>query len=67
MHDFSAHYKGTVPPTSFVPKAGELVLAKFSDGAWYCAKIHRALPIKQEAEVTFIDYSNQDTIGFSDI
>ena len=67
MRDFSAHYKGTAPPAGFVPKAGDLVSAKFSDGAWYRAKIRRASPVKREAEVTFIDYGNQDIIGFSDI
>lgn len=67
MRDFSAHYKGTAPPVGFLPKAGELVSAKFSDGAWYRAKIRRASPVKREAEVTFIDYGNQDTIGFADI
>ncbi len=67
MRDFSAHYKGTAPPAGFVPKAGELISAKFSDGAWYRAKIRRASPVKREAEVTFIDYGNQDTIGFADI
>ncbi|KAI0000404.1 transcription factor [Russula vinacea] len=67
MRDFSAHYKGTAPPAGFVPKAGDLVSAKFSDGAWYRAKIRRVSPVKREAEVTFIDYGNQDTIGFADI
>lgn len=67
MRDFSAHYKGTTPPAGFVPKAGDLVSAKFSDGAWYRAKIRRVSPVKREAEVTFIDYGNQDTIGFADI
>ncbi|KAI0302486.1 transcription factor [Russula brevipes] len=67
MRDFSAHYKGTRPPPGFAPKAGELVSAKFSDGAWYRAKIRRASPVKREAEVTFIDYGNQDTISFQDI
>jgi staphylococcal nuclease domain-containing protein 1 len=67
MRDFSAHYKGTSPPPGFVPKAGDLVSAKFSDGAWYRAKIRRVSPVKREAEVTFIDYGNQDTIGFVNI
>lgn len=67
MRDFSAHYKDTSPPPGFAPKAGNLVSAKFSDGAWYRAKIRRVSPVKREAEVTFIDYGNQDTIGFKDI
>ena len=67
MRDFSTHHKVTAPPPGFVPKVGDLVSAKFSDGAWYRAKIRRASPVKREAEVTFIDYGNQDTIGFSNI
>jgi staphylococcal nuclease domain-containing protein 1 len=67
MRDFSTHHKGTAPPPGFAPRAGDLVAAKFSDGAWYRAKIRRASPVKREAEVTFIDYGNQDTIGFADI
>jgi staphylococcal nuclease domain-containing protein 1 len=67
MRDFSIHHKGIASPPGFVPKAGDLVSAKFSDGAWYRAKIRRASPVKREAEVTFIDYGNQDTIGFKDI
>ena len=67
MRDFFAHYKGTASPAGFVPKAGDLVSAKFSDGAWYRAKICRASPVKREEEVTFIEYGNQVIIGFSDI
>ena len=50
-----------------MPKSGDLVSAKFSDGAWYRARVRRASPIKKEAEVTFIDYGNQDTVSFKDI
>ncbi|TEB38403.1 transcription factor [Coprinellus micaceus] len=68
MRDFSLHHKGAIAsPAGFVPRNGELVSAKFSDGAWYRAKIRRSSPIKKEAEVTFIDYGNQDTIAFSNI
>ena len=67
MRDFSLHHKTVAVPAGFTPKAGELVSAKFSDGQWYRAKVRRASPIKKEAEVTFIDYGNQDTIGFADI
>ncbi|KIK67322.1 hypothetical protein GYMLUDRAFT_37413 [Collybiopsis luxurians FD-317 M1] len=68
MRDFSLHHQGAITvPAGFVPKGGELVSAKFSDGAWYRAKIRRASPLKKEAEVTFIDYGNQDTIAFKDI
>ncbi|KAJ3849044.1 hypothetical protein EV368DRAFT_48091 [Lentinula lateritia] len=68
MRDFSLHHQGTVAvPAGFTPKSGDLVSAKFSDGAWYRAKIRRASPIKKEAEVTFIDYGNQDSVAFKDI
>ncbi|KII92084.1 hypothetical protein PLICRDRAFT_50514 [Plicaturopsis crispa FD-325 SS-3] len=68
MRDFSLHHKtAAVAPAGFVPKGGDLVSAKFSDGSWYRAKIRRSSPIKKEAEVTFIDYGNQDTVAFSNI
>ena len=67
MRDFSLHHKTVAVPPGFVPRGGDLVSAKFSDGQWYRAKVRRASPIKKEAEVTFIDYGNQDTVGFSDI
>ncbi|KAG6918719.1 hypothetical protein DXG01_012204 [Tephrocybe rancida] len=68
MRDFSIHHQSPVAaPPGFIPKGGDLVSAKFSDGAWYRAKIRRASPIKKEAEVTFIDYGNQDTVAFSNI
>lgn len=68
MREFSIHHQSpVVAPSGFVPKGGDLVSAKFSDGAWYRAKIRRASPVKKEAEVTFIDYGNQDTVAFSNI
>ncbi|KAG2043573.1 transcription factor [Suillus americanus] len=68
MRDFSLHHRVAHPaPSNFVPKAGDLVSAKFSDGSWYRARIRRASPIKKEAEVTFIDYGNQDSVSFSNI
>lgn len=68
MRDFSIYHQSSVAsPSGFVPKGGDLVSAKFSDGAWYRAKVRRASPIKKEAEVTFIDYGNQDTVAFSNI
>ncbi|KAH9832295.1 transcription factor [Rhodofomes roseus] len=67
MHDFSLHHQGTAPVTGFIPKGGDLVSAKFSDGSWYRAKVRRASPVKREAEVTFIDYGNQDTVSFANI
>ncbi|KAL0565818.1 hypothetical protein V5O48_016203 [Marasmius crinis-equi] len=68
MRDFAMHHSGavTVPP-GFVPKGGELVSAKFSDGSWYRARIRRSSPLKKEAELTFIDYGNQETVPFSHI
>ena len=68
MQDFSIHHRGAAAsPTNFFPKAGELVSAKFSDGSWYRAKVRRSSPLKKEAEVTFIDYGNQDTVAFKNI
>jgi staphylococcal nuclease domain-containing protein 1 len=67
MRDFSLHHRSSVTPAGFVPKQGQLVSAKFSDGSWYRAKIRRSSPLKKEAEVTFIDYGNQDTVAFKDI
>lgn len=68
MKEFSCHHQDPVTlPAGFVPKGGDFVSAKFSDGAWYRAKIRRASPVKKEAEVTFIDYGNQDVVSFSNI
>lgn len=68
MSDFSLHHKVSSSTTpGFTPRAGDLVSAKFSDGQWYRAKVRRASPIKKEAELTFIDYGNQDTVGFANI
>ncbi|KIM75079.1 hypothetical protein PILCRDRAFT_827642 [Piloderma croceum F 1598] len=67
MHEFSIHHKSAAAASGFIPKGGDLVSAKFSDGSWYRAKIRRASPIKKEAEVTFIDYGNQDTVAFANI
>ncbi|KAA1476768.1 transcription factor [Dentipellis sp. KUC8613] len=68
MRDFSIHHRASPSaPAGFIPKGGDLVSAKFSDGSWYRAKIRRASPVKKEAEVTFIDYGNQDTVGFENI
>ncbi|THV02345.1 transcription factor [Dendrothele bispora CBS 962.96] len=68
MRDFSLHHQGAVAvPSDFAPKGGDLVSAKFSDGSWYRAKVRRSSPLKKEAEVTFIDYGNQDTVGFKNI
>ncbi|KAF9263252.1 hypothetical protein L218DRAFT_959268 [Marasmius fiardii PR-910] len=68
MQDFALHHSGSVTtPAGFVPKGGDLVSAKFSDGSWYRAKIRRASPLKKEAELTFIDYGNQETVPFSHV
>ncbi|PSR73928.1 hypothetical protein PHLCEN_2v10286, partial [Hermanssonia centrifuga] len=67
MREFSLHHKTVAPAPPSAPKSGDLVSAKFSDGQWYRARVRRASPIKKEAEVTFIDYGNQDTVGFSSI
>ncbi|KAF8503095.1 hypothetical protein JB92DRAFT_3084279 [Gautieria morchelliformis] len=67
MHDFSLHHRTATAVPSFIPRNGDLVSARFSDGSWYRAKVRKSSPGKKEAEVAFIDYGNQDTIGFKDI
>jgi len=68
MKEFSLHHKTAGPaPAGFAPRPGDLVSAKFSDGQWYRAKVRKSSAVKKEAQVTFIDYGNQDTIGFKDI
>ncbi|KZT08461.1 transcription factor [Laetiporus sulphureus 93-53] len=67
MRDFSLYHKGATETSGFVPRSGDLVSAKFSDGSWYRAKVRRASPVKKQAEVTFIDYGNQDTVKFANI
>lgn len=67
MREFSLHHKTVAPTAGFVPKSGELVSAKFTDGEWYRAKVRRASPIKKEAELTFIDYGNQGNVAFRNI
>jgi staphylococcal nuclease domain-containing protein 1 len=68
MKDFALHYKGaSATPAGYTPKSGELVAAKFSDGSWYRAKVRRVSAVKKEAEVTFIDYGNQDTVSFNNV
>ncbi|KAH7913925.1 hypothetical protein BJ138DRAFT_1215342 [Hygrophoropsis aurantiaca] len=67
MRDFSLHHRSAPTTSNFVPKVGDLVSAKFSDNSWYRAKIRRVSSLKKEAEVTFIDYGNQDTVGFQNI
>ena len=67
MRDFSLHHKTAPPVPGFIPRNGDLVSARFSDGSWYRAKVRRASPQKKEAEVTFIDYGNKDSVSFADI
>ena len=67
MKEFSSHHKTAGPaPAGFAPKPGDLVSAMFSDGQWYRAKVKKP-PAVKEAQVTFINYGNQDIIGFRDI
>lgn len=67
MLDFSLHHKTTPPVPGLIPRNGDLVSARFSDGSWYRAKVRRTSPQKKEAEVTFIDYGNKDTVSFANI
>ncbi|KAG8680157.1 hypothetical protein FRC09_018442, partial [Ceratobasidium sp. 395] len=55
MKEFAVHYRNAPIVPSFVPKAGELIAAKFStDGAWYRAKVKRSSAAKKEVELTFM-------------
>ncbi|CAE6420718.1 unnamed protein product [Rhizoctonia solani] len=66
MKDFASHYRNAPAVSSFVPRGGELVAAKFSgDGQWYRAKVKRSSAAKKEVELTFVDYGNQETAPFS--
>ena len=68
MKDFALFHKAAGPaPAGFSPRPGDLVSAKFSDGEWYRAKVKKSSSVKKEAQVTFIDYGNQNTISFKDI
>ncbi|KAI0344602.1 transcription factor [Trametopsis cervina] len=68
MEEFSVFHKTAAPVSGFQPKSNDLVSAKFSDdGQWYRAKVRRVSSLKKEAEITFIDYGNQDTVSFKDI
>jgi staphylococcal nuclease domain-containing protein 1 len=68
MKDLRLHHKAAgSAPAGFIPKPGDLVSAKFSDGEWYRAKVKKSSVAKKEAQVTFIDYGNQDTVGFKDM
>ena len=68
MRDFASHHKTAGPGSAgFAPKSGDLVSARFSDGQWHRAKVKKASAVKKEAQLTFIDYGHQDTIGFKDI
>ncbi|PWY98567.1 hypothetical protein BCV70DRAFT_201888 [Testicularia cyperi] len=70
MSDFSLYHQSPTAAggASFVPRAGDLVSAKFSqDGAWYRATIRKASPGLKEASVVFIDYGNKETVKYRDL
>ncbi|CBQ72213.1 conserved hypothetical protein [Sporisorium reilianum SRZ2] len=70
MDEFSLHHKSPVAAgnASFIPRAGDLVSAKFSqDGAWYRAVVRKVSPGLKEAHVSFIDYGNQESVKFKDL
>ncbi|KAJ1028398.1 hypothetical protein NDA16_001565 [Ustilago loliicola] len=70
MEEFSLHHKSPASssPASFIPRAGDLVSAKFSqDNAWYRAIIRKTSPALKEALVSFIDYGNQEHVRFSNL
>ncbi|KAL5273899.1 hypothetical protein ACFFRR_000577 [Megaselia abdita] len=53
-------------PTS-IPCLHELVLAKFSDGKWYRARIVDAYPEDDSYRVLFVDYGNSWTVQLSNL
>lgn len=57
-HKLLIHYKF---PTS-IPTAHELVLAKFTDGKWYRARIIDSHPEDDSYRVFFVDYGNSWTV-----
>jgi len=68
MGEFSLYHRTASAVPGFTPRSGELVSARFSgDGNWYRAKARRISPAKKEAELTFIDYGNQETVSFANI
>ena len=84
MSDFSLHHRqaSANAPSSFSPKTGDLVSAKFTeDNQWwdplgrvwlqadlrYRAKVKRASALKKEAVLQFIDYGNEEILPFSRI
>lgn len=68
MHEFSLFHRTAPAVAGFTPRSGELVSARFSgDGNWYRAKARRISPAKKEAELTFIDYGNQEIVSFTNI
>ncbi|EST07919.1 Staphylococcal nuclease (SNase-like), OB-fold [Kalmanozyma brasiliensis GHG001] len=69
MEEFSLHHKSPAASSaSFIPRVGDLVSAKFSqDGAWYRAIIRKVSPGLKEAQVSFIDYGNKESVKFRDL
>jgi staphylococcal nuclease domain-containing protein 1 len=70
MHEFSLHHQSPIAAggAHFIPRAGDLVSAKFSqDGAWYRAVIRKVSPGLKEAQVSFIDYGNQESVSFKNL
>ncbi|CDS01880.1 hypothetical protein [Sporisorium scitamineum] len=69
MDEFSLHHKSPAASSAhFIPRAGDLVSAKFSqDGAWYRALIRKVSPGLKEAQVSFIDYGNKESVKFKDL
>lgn len=57
------------PPTpgAYIPKRGDLVMAKFSvDQEWYRCKVEKVLN-SSEAQVLYIDYGNRETLNVKSI
>lgn len=63
-----ATYHQNYKNVDFIPKNGMLVSAKFSqDNQWYRAKIRKSSEVLKTAQVTFIDYGNEEVVNFKDL
>lgn len=68
MKDFSSFHINPTNSASIqgIPKAGDLVAAKFSeDGNWYRARVRSNDRTAKESEVLFIDYGNTEKKAWS--
>ncbi|CAH1785114.1 unnamed protein product, partial [Owenia fusiformis] len=52
-------------PNSYTPEKGELIAAKFKDGAWYRAQVE-CINQNMTLTVLFVDYGNKDDVHIKD-